>query len=372
MSLLRFFVPVPEMFVVVGEPNSMRIQGAVWLVASILLIAGEGSFLAIDSEAQSKEQVKEQEQRAAYITLSSEAGSTSTRTASTSTLTRTVLSSWHTTVPPGYSSTVQGVCDDRNRRVITFVISWSSEDDGEAHHQHSNGGRPSANVSPATATVPCDNSDHPIGLLTYPEVAGVVTIQCSADAKPCVKGDFDVSTFVVDVKAPGLIQLPASPHIVPIGISAIAEVMKTTPPHNHPDNHWGQPELIDKTLALAERYDHERHQKLYVNDMSLPWGGILDFRDTWSPPFETHRDGRHVDVRRVSMSEADRTAFRRLAESADLFGPGHVCVDGGDTAGHWHLSIETTCQDMPLSGFGLTDNEMDVKHFPVEEGKNKK
>ena len=143
--MLRFFLQLRK-FVVVRGPNCMRIQGAVWLVVSVLVIAGGGNFLAVHSKAQSMEQTRAQQQRVAYIKLSPEAGSALAQMASTSTSTRTALTTWHGEVLPGYSSTVQGVCNDRRTPMVTFVMSWSAADDGGAHHQHSNGSRPSAEV----------------------------------------------------------------------------------------------------------------------------------------------------------------------------------------------------------------------------------
>ena len=34
-----------------------------------------------------------------------------------------------------------------------------------------------------------------------------------------------------------------------------------------------------------------------VNDVSLPWGGLLDIHSNWSEPHCGHREGKHIDVR---------------------------------------------------------------------------
>ena len=34
-----------------------------------------------------------------------------------------------------------------------------------------------------------------------------------------------------------------------------------------------------------------------VNDVSLPWGGLLDIHSDWGEPHCGHREGKHIDVR---------------------------------------------------------------------------
>jgi penicillin-insensitive murein endopeptidase len=256
---------------------------------------------------------------------------------------------------PGASRPGYLACwDDGSSGAATITTSM---EDGGAGHQHSNGGRPVGGAVPATVTFPCDNVWHPLVTINYPDVAGIMTLNCGPDCS----GDR------VYVRVSGLVPLPASPYIVQVGLSALTELLMqhAAVPHDHPDNHWGKPELISKTLQLAETFYKQRNQKLYVNDMSLPWGGVLDFTDKWAPPHQTHRDGRHVDIRKQNMSGDDVRAFRNIAEN--IFGVGHVCVDGGPTVGAWHLSIETTCTDQPLNSFGIRPEDVNPKFLRQAE-----
>ncbi len=226
--------------------------------------------------------------------------------------------------------------------VFTFVLSPA---DGGAGHQHSNPGRPTGVLNPPSLTIPCDGQWHYGTTFTAPDVAGVVTQTSYQSGVPFL--------FRYIVKFPGLTQLPPSPYIVPIGMSFTSEeevvvgamgLAACPSQHHHQDNHWGQPELIQKTLELAKKYFFRRTKKLLVNDMSLPWGGTLDFCDNWAAPHQTHRDGRHVDIQMKGvMNLDDKVAFRSIAEN--IFGKQHVCIDGGT---HWHLVIGTTCTDSNL------------------------
>jgi hypothetical protein len=35
---------------------------------------------------------------------------------------------------------------------------------------------------------------------------------------------------------------------------------------------------------------------IYINDMSLPYGGLFDIQGNWRPPHVTHRTGRNADI----------------------------------------------------------------------------
>jgi hypothetical protein len=42
---------------------------------------------------------------------------------------------------------------------------------------------------------------------------------------------------------------------------------------------------------------------VYVNDMSLVWGGILDYNDTWMLPHTSHRRGTSADIGSTGQSD---------------------------------------------------------------------
>jgi hypothetical protein len=259
------------------------------------------------------------------------------------------------TVGPGKTEGWFSYCSTDNGVSEATITTVATVSDGGAGHQHNNGSRPSGLINPATVTVPCDGQSHQTFSFTYPEVAGVLSVTCTSD----IAAQCQVWGTTLDVLVGGLVPLPASPYIVQVGMSAVQEALKSSTkcPHDHPSNHWGQPQLITDTLELAAQYYAATNQKLYVNDMSLPWGGILDFCDNWAPPHQTHRDGRHVDIRKNSMNSAQQGTFRKLAEG--VFGVNHVCVDApGTSAEHWHLSVGTPCVGSALEEFGLKPSDL--------------
>jgi hypothetical protein len=298
-----------------------------------------------------------------FLKLASSAQETPAQIGAASPKATVLSSSPLTDLPPGGTTTFSYICSTPG----SFTQS-TSEADGGAGHLHNNPGRPGGTVSPTTVVVPCDGQWHAGSTYTAPPVAGVTNIDFFFN------GAY-TNRFSLNIRVAGLIHLPPSPYIKPVSFSGIAESVLLNPPHDHPDNHWAKQELIDKTLVLAKSFFFRRNKQLVVNDMSLPWGGTLDFTNTWTPPHATHRDGRHVDIQKNgAMNLDDQVIFRYLAEQ--LFGKGHVCIDGGT---HWHLVIETTCTDTPVAEMELTyafaKQQPHSKHIAASEAelmKNRK
>jgi hypothetical protein len=48
------------------------------------------------------------------------------------------------------------------------------------------------------------------------------------------------------------------------------------------------------TIAFLQR--HPEQVKICTNDMSLPFGGVFDINQNWSPPHTYHRKGDSVDI----------------------------------------------------------------------------
>lgn len=236
-------------------------------------------------------------------------------------------------IRPGKIVDMRFLCDGE-QPYARFTWTYTLFDDG-AGHRHSGGQRPWGKTSVSSARVRCDGRLHKIGKYTAPEIAGTVRINIYINGAPATQ-----PSFYFKVRERGLERLPRSNNIDEIGFSAFYGFRPLTgcvAKQNHPQNHWGKPQLNAKILQLAAAFKAERSKNLKVNDMSLRYGGRFDVCDNWTDPHETHMDGRHVDIRYWNMDAADRTAFRRIARR--IFGSRNVCVDG--PIKHWHLSIGT-------------------------------
>lgn len=105
-----------------------------------------------------------------------------------------------------------------------------------------------------------------------------------------------------------------------VGIEGLAELgpgagydlVGKTP--THPRNHFGTSEALTQLPLIAAQYKREfpRNPNLNYNDMSLPFGGLFDWKDTWAPPHKTHRFGYQIDINLSSVPVADRTRLQEI------------------------------------------------------------
>jgi len=78
---------------------------------------------------------------------------------------------------------------------------------------------------------------------------------------------------------------------------------------------------------------------IYINDMSLPYGGLFDIQGNWRPPHDTHRTGRNADIsgrgpggtflQEEMMKEIIREAAKRL----------NVSIDCDYERNHYHFTV---------------------------------
>jgi hypothetical protein len=98
------------------------------------------------------------------------------------------------------------------------------------------------------------------------------------------------------VRVPDLYLLPESEYYVKYGSPYYAQFHHTPPAYSDDHTHWGKEELINAIYTIAWNYVLRGGEIIYINDMSLPYGGLFDIQGNWRPPHKTHRTGRNADV----------------------------------------------------------------------------
>jgi hypothetical protein len=182
---------------------------------------------------------------------------------------------------------------------------------------HLHAGGPSGSISPQSLVLGPKYPQNQTAVFTAPIASG--SVQVTANFSP---GNPPTITAMVNVAVPGLVELTGGVGITLTGASP-----------THPKNHYGLPALISKIQQLAAVFHNKFGKNLFVNDMSLPDGGLYDFKNTFAPPHATHREGRTVDINSTSMSQAERDFFRTTA-----LGLGFA-VTLETNPEHWHLGI---------------------------------
>jgi hypothetical protein len=101
----------------------------------------------------------------------------------------------------------------------------------------------------------------------------------------------------------------------------------------HPSSHWGTPDVVAKLKAIASEYRQETGDKLYFNDMSLPWGGILDINANWGAPHAEHRNGNVIDIAATSQTMRRETIFVRILGRYTR----NYLIEGRGSTRHYHV-----------------------------------
>jgi hypothetical protein len=108
----------------------------------------------------------------------------------------------------------------------------------------------------------------------------------------------------------------------------------------HPDSHWGRPPLVKAITGVADAYGREieagrfgevtnEQRKLWVNDLSLPWGGRLRTHGN-------HKWGQNVDISYKKMNQRQRDWFEKNAKK--YFDTASLHKEGTEQV-HYHCSV---------------------------------
>ena len=139
----------------------------------------------------------------------------------------------------------------------------------------------------------------------------------------------------------------------------------------HPDNHYGTATFNRVLEATAQKYynefycyekaedgSHLGYQAIAVNDMSLEYGGVFDFKNTWQPPHSSpgHAKGLATDIRyrnpkfstknnsiiyRKDIRERFEAIFEEIVEEI-THGKGETYIEHefeGEETEHVHIEI---------------------------------
>lgn len=177
---------------------------------------------------------------------------------------------------------------------------------------HSHDGGPTGTIEPASFTLGPNYPQNATSIFRAPDACGLI--------RHVAAGGGQQVTAYKSVVLSGLVALGTATGLTLVGSSA-----------THPDNHSGTPQLVSGMYQLGRKFYEKFQKNLFVNDMSLSMGGLFDHRATWSPPHQTHRDGRNVDINWSSMTNVERDFFKLTAEALGF------TVELHENPKHWHL-----------------------------------
>ena len=119
--------------------------------------------------------------------------------------------------------------------------------------------------------------------------------------------------------------------LVSLGAGTGYQLVGQTP--RHKDNHFAASPVIAAIPKIAADYKaaFPGAPDLWINDISLRYGGLFDIRNDWVTPHITHRFGYQVDMQQSSVPPAHREKLEQIVLSHG----GRVLVEGT----HYHLDF---------------------------------
>jgi hypothetical protein len=142
---------------------------------------------------------------------------------------------------------------------------------GTAGHAHPGG--PAGNATPSRVSLSTPYPQNVSVEFVAPIASGIIEMQAVVDGSAQ-----NLSSHKFKVKVPNLHPLSSSNSLVLVGSTGA-----------HPDNHYGTTSLNSKLRQLSVMFFNKFGIPIYVNDMSLEWGGLFDIAGHWSSPHLTHR-----------------------------------------------------------------------------------
>jgi hypothetical protein len=227
----------------------------------------------------------------------------------------------------------------QNYQVQFLVTSLNQSAPGHAHNSPPppTGDIDDLSTNPPTATSTCVTSPDPVDPavgsceLSYvaPEIVGKFKIVASIVTMPNVSDSKNVAVAIPDV----LGALSASPGVFTLtGCGAPCGQSTTSFPAcagtliQHPSNHFATAQFLVKVQQLATIYHQATNDRLGLNDMSLPFGGLFDICDNWTNPHSLHRYGNSVDIDHTATlkpMQLQNIAEQRLGLTQIQEGPIH-------------------------------------------------
>ena len=167
-------------------------------------------------------------------------------------------------------------------------------------HSH-NGNRPMA-----TYFFPVDSTDTLQTLTTKTDSTGKIKFRYLASQfggserikARLVSDTTKTDTLTLTTRVAGLDSLATSAYYLKVGASGDWDTCDATPPTSlHYGNHYAIPSLRVAIDSIATKYFAAHDSvRLRVNDISLKYGGMFDYKNQWAANHTEHREGKHADI----------------------------------------------------------------------------
>lgn len=257
----------------------------------------------------------------------------------------------HYVFQPGAKIWETVTCDWRDSRPWSAEVSYSFEHDQYGAHFHSEPLPPALSISRSYSNIPPDNSfvevPSPISTPVTPNQTPYkfwIRLPVFATRINFLTRSFDscadqYKTAVVDVRY----LYGGNKELQPMPVKGKNYILynSTTAASFHPWSHYGTKELVDALTAASDAYRAAcpKAKVVYINDMSLPWGGKFDLNLKWkSGSHEEHQTGLNADIGKRHIRKSNRAKFiETMCKKFNVASEG----DGEHEAPHYHVAYKT-------------------------------
>lgn len=170
---------------------------------------------------------------------------------------------------------------------------------------------------------------------TAPEASGATDLTVTGAA--LVNGvptNFGPDQYTIGVRIEGL-QLA----------SAAGLQVRTASDMHDNNNGYATQAMIGALAVMAQRFAEELTRQgrpvppVRVTALSLPQGGLFDFKVEWRPPHLSHRFGNDADIGMFGVTLPQRAKLAIALARAGFRTPEPAASPANPTASHWHLRL---------------------------------
>ena len=229
----------------------------------------------------------------------------------------------------------------------TITFRWNGRYGTGGHNHNTNrppgiiktqNGATGGSTGPGSPGVVTDNSG-PTGILGYsytsPEASGITDLTIIGVAiVDGVPVSFGPGRLTFGIQFDGL------------SLASVAGLEIATASNMHGNNNGYATQATIAALGrMAQKFADELTRQgrpvplVRVTALSLPQGGLFDFRDEWRTPHKTHRFGDFADIGIWELTLPQQKTLAKALVKAKFTTPYRVESPLNPTAPHWHLRL---------------------------------
>lgn len=228
-----------------------------------------------------------------------------------------------------------------------ITIAWSARN-GSGGHVHNTNRPPGIFKTQNDVTAGSTDPGPPGSITDNSGLSGTLGLTYTS---PEASGIIDGVVTGVGIVNGSTVQFGPTPFTIGVEIddltlANVAGLQVETASNMHGNNNGNGSQATNTALGtMAQNFANELTRQglpvpvVRLTAMTLPFGGLFDFRTQWHPPHASHRFGNDVDVGIRELTRAQRRALVSALNGAGFTTPVRAESSTNPNASHWHLRL---------------------------------